>query len=174
MFFLRTLTFIHFSIFLLISFISSCNCLHEKQKSQVGLSLIVVNEAKTPKELQLLLESYPEIRPEQFMLRFKSNSRFDDWIHAYPSQMEKSITYFPLNSSRELVTELFTFWVNKSYDASETYIENELNDSPFRDAAIEGMVNGLKSDHLSTAVAWAHEISDRSKRYQLLESLATR
>ncbi len=173
MFFLRTLTFIHFSIFLLILIISSCAHLYEKGDLQLELSSSSVNKAKTPQELQLLLGTYPEISPEQFMLRFKSHVSFNDWMHSYPLQMVKVIGRFPLNSSRQLTTKLFTYWVDKSHNASEACIESELKDSPLRDSAIEGMVNGLKSDHLSTAVAWAHEIKDESKRYQLLESLAT-
>ena len=173
MFYLHTHRFGRIGFFLLIPFITFCKSSNEIQKAKVVFNQIEVNEAKSPKELLLLLRNCPEMSPEQYMVKFKSNRDFDKWLHLYPSQMAKVISRFPLKSSFQYTTRLFTHWADKSYDASEAYIINELNSSPLRDSAIEGMVNGLKSDHLSTAVAWAHEIKDESKRYQLLESLAT-
>jgi len=137
------------------------------------LRAIEIQEADSPNELRLSLLSDSKISPEQFMLRFKSNSRFEGWKYTYPSQMMHSIAYFPLNSGREHTMELFTLWVKESYDESASFIEEKLVDSSLRDSAIEGMVNGLKSDQLSVAVSWAHELSEQGKRHQLLESLAT-
>ena len=173
MFYLHTLRIGRISFFLLIPFIASCISSNKIQKAKVVFNHIEVNEAKSPKELLLLLENRPEMSPEQYMLKFESNRDFDKWLHLYPSQMAKAISKFPLKTSFQYTTQLFTHWAEKSYGASAAYIINELNSSPLRDSAIEGMVNGLKSEHLSTAVAWAHEIKDESKRYQLLESLAT-
>ena len=51
----------------------------------------------------------------------------------------------------------------------EKWTENE----PLEDIAIEIIVNHLKDNELSTAVAWAHEINDSAKRHSLLEELAT-
>lgn len=152
---------------------SSCSNLHDDTGSDLKIASLSANEADTPNDLLLLIGTDPALSPEQIMLKFRANERFNEWIRTHPLQMVKAIGFFPLNSSNKLTTELFTYWVDKSYNASESCIENDLKDSPLRDSAIEGMVNGLKADQLATAVAWAHEIKDASKRHQLLESLAT-
>ncbi len=176
LFFLRPVLLAHFSIYLLIPFICCCTSFNEK-RVKTGLPAdrraIEIQEADSPNELRLSLLSDSKISPEQFMLRFKSNSRFEGWKYTYPSQMMHSIAYFPLNSGREHTMELFTLWVKESYEESASFIEEKLVDSSLRDSAIEGMVNGLKSDQLSVAVSWAHELSEQGKRHQLLESLAT-
>ncbi len=160
-------------IFVPMIIIASCSHFHHNRTPNSKYSHVAIQEAKTPDELQLLIGNIPGLSAEQFMLKFKTNDRFNEWIHTHPLQMVKVIAFFPLNSSNKHARELFTYWVDKSYDASESCIENELKDSPLRDSAIEGMVNGLKSAQLATAVAWAHEIKDESRRHQLLESLAT-
>ena len=174
--FLHPVRLTHFSIYLLIPFICCCTSSYEERVKTglpADLRAIEIKEADSPNELKLLLLSDSKISPEQFMLRFKSNSRFEGWKYTYPSQMMHSIAYFPLNSGREHTMELFTLWVKESYDESASFIEEKLVDSSLRDSAIEGMVNGLKSDQLSVAVSWAHELSEQGKRHQLLESLAT-
>ena len=152
---------------------SSCSHLHDDTGTDLKVASLSTNDAETPNDLLLLIGKDPVLSPEQFMLKFRANDRFNDWVRTHPSQMVKAIGFFPLNYSNKLTTELFTYWVDKSYNASESCIENDLKDSPLRDSAIEGMVNGLKADQLATAVAWAHEIKNDSKRHQLLESLAT-
>jgi len=175
LFFLHPVRLTHFSIYLLIPYICCCTSSYEdrvKTGLPADLRTIKIKEADSPNELRFSLLSDSNISAEQFMLRFKSNSRFEGWKYEYPSQMMHSIAYFPLNSGREHTMELFTLWV-KSYDDSASFIEEKLVSSSLRDSAIEGMVNGLKSDQLSVAVSWAHELSDQGKRHQLLESLAT-
>ena len=152
---------------------SSCSHLHDDTGSDLKITSLSTSEAETPNDLLLLIGTDSELSPVQFMLKFRANERFNEWVRTHPLQMVKVMGLFPLNSSNKLTTELFTYWVDKSYDESESCIENELKDSPLRDSAIEGMVNGLKADQLATAIAWAHEIKDASKCHQLLESLAT-
>lgn len=170
--FLRPVLLAHFTIYLLIPFICCCNY-SDTKKIPVTREITGVTSWGSPAQLLNSLLSDPKVGPVQLAAAFKSDRRFDDWKRHYPEQMMECAANFPLDSGRELTVDVFTHWVKKSYDESASFIEEKVVGSSLRDSAIEGMVNGLKSDQLSVAVSWAHELSDQGKRHQLLESLAT-
>lgn len=155
----------------LMALMCSCNY-SDKKKIQTTREITGATSWGTPIQLLNSLLSSPESGPDQIVAAFESDSRFDGWKRNFPEQMMECAAKFTLVSGRELTVDVFTHWVQKSYEQAASYIQNMLFPD-LKDYMIIGMINGLKSENLSVAVAWAHEISNQSLRHELLESLAT-
>jgi hypothetical protein len=164
--------FIQLCTYWLLAFICCCNYKDQK-KIPISKEITSVNSLGSPIHLLNSLLNEHEVGPDKIVATFRADVRFKDWKRHFPEQMMECVAKFPLDSGREMTAEVFTHWAQKSYDQSISYVENKMNDSDLKDSAIIGIVNGLRNEQLSVAVSWAHEISDESIRYQLLESLAT-
>ncbi len=164
--------FIQACTYCLLAFVCCCNHkVHKKPSINSTISKTVSWDS--PVHLLNSLLSDPDLDTENIDEAFRADLQFGDWKKDFPEQMMDCASNFSLDFGREVTADVFTHWVQKSYDNSVFYIENKMNESNLKDSAIIGMVNGLRVEQLSVAVSWAHEISDQSVRQQLLESLAT-